>query len=53
MSGVNLKLIKHCCNSNRKENYKKFKLKKKRGGYSTFLFFEKKNPRLCIYYKSI
>lgn len=33
MAGVNLELIKYCCNSNRQKNYKRFKLKKKRGGF--------------------
>lgn len=33
MAGVNLEHIKNCCNSNRQDNYKRFKLKKKRGGF--------------------
>ena len=33
MAGVNLERIKNICNSNRQDNYKRFKLKKKRGGF--------------------
>ena len=33
LAGVNLEQIKKICNSNRQDNYKRFKLKKKRGGF--------------------
>lgn len=33
MADVNIKHVKNICNSNRQDNYKRFKLKKKRGGF--------------------
>jgi len=33
LAGENIRTVLNCCNSNRQDSYKRFKLKKKRGGF--------------------